>query len=154
MEGRIWGLEKTKDLKYSYPVPLADYSETNNLQEEPALAWCVPYTLKKRISIIRKIKADFWRKTHKYWIQIPRNVKEAKGIDIKNGNKLWEESWVMEMTNTRYAFEKYEENTSELNPYNEPLIMNILKMSTQRSTTWTRQTQHNLATQIHIKGWN
>ena len=81
---------KTKDLKYSYPVPLTDYSVANELQDEPAFAWWLPYTLKKRIDIISNIKSKFCKKTHKYRIQIPRNVKEEKAIDIKNGNKLWE----------------------------------------------------------------
>ena len=78
-----------KVLKYSHPVPLADYSVANKIQDEPAFAWRVPYTLNKRIAIIRKIKYKLWKKTHKYGIQIPRSVKEAKAIDIENGNKLW-----------------------------------------------------------------
>ena len=78
-----------KDLKYSYPVPFSDYSVVNKLQDKPAFAWWVTYNLKKIIDIISKIKSKFWKKTHKYGIQIPRNVKEAKDIDIKNGNKLW-----------------------------------------------------------------
>ena len=108
-----------KDLKNSYPVPLADYSVANKLQEEPTFAWWFPYTLKKRIAIITKIKSKFWKKTHKYGIKIPRNVMEAKAIDIENGNKLWEESWVLEMTNNRCAFEHYKGNTSELVAYEE-----------------------------------
>ena len=90
-----------KDLKYSYPVPLADYSVANKLQDDPAFAWWVTYTLKKRIAIISKIKYKFWKKTHKYGIKIPINVKEEKPINIENEIKLWEESWVMEMTNNR-----------------------------------------------------
>ena len=84
-----------KDLKYSYPVPLANYSFANKIQDEPALAWWVSYTLKKIIAIISKIKTKLWKKTQKYGIQIPRSLKEAKAIDIENGNNLWEESWVM-----------------------------------------------------------
>ena len=103
-----------KDLKYSYPVPLADYPVANKIQDEPAFSRWVPYTLKKRIDIISKIKSKFWKKTHIYGIQIPRNIKEAKAIDIENGNKLWEESWVMEMTDNRCDFEHYEGNTSEI----------------------------------------
>ena len=110
---------KMKDLKYSYPVPLADYSVVNKLQDEPAFDWWVPYTLKKRITIISKIKYKFWKKTHISEIQIPRKVKEKKAIDIENGNKLWKESWVMEKTNNMCAFEHYEGNTSELVAYEE-----------------------------------
>ena len=73
-----------KDLKDSYPVPLVDYSVANKIQDEPAFSWWFPYTLKKRIAIISKIKSKFWNKTHKYGIKTPRNVKEAKAIDIEN----------------------------------------------------------------------
>ena len=41
---------KMKDLKYSYPLQLADYSVANKLHEEPAFDWWVPYTLKKKNS--------------------------------------------------------------------------------------------------------
>ena len=52
---------KTKDLKYSYPVPLSDYSVANKIQDKPAFDRWVPYTLKKRIAIISKIKSKFWK---------------------------------------------------------------------------------------------
>ena len=53
------------------------------------------------------------------WNTNTKNVKEEKAIEIENGNKLWEESRAMEMTNNRCAFEKYEGNTSELVAYIE-----------------------------------
>ena len=79
-----------KDLKYSYPVPLADYAMSNRLQDEPVFVLWVPYTLKKRIAIISKIKSRYWKKKHEYGIQVPNNVKGAKSIYQENGNKLWE----------------------------------------------------------------
>lgn len=42
-----------KDLKDSYTVPLADYAVANALQDKPVFAWWVPYTLTKRIAIIK-----------------------------------------------------------------------------------------------------
>ena len=48
-----------KDLKDSYLVPLAGYLVANKLQDKPLFAWWVPYTLKKRIAIISKIKFKF-----------------------------------------------------------------------------------------------
>ena len=51
---------KLKDLKDSYPVQLADYAEANNLTQEPAFAWWVPYVLKKRKIIINKVKSKYW----------------------------------------------------------------------------------------------
>ena len=46
------------------------------------------------------------------------------------------------MTNNRCAFENYGENTSKLFAYEEPLIINIWKTSTQRWMKSTQQTQH------------
>ena len=37
-----------KDLKESYPVQTADYAVAAKIAMEPAFAWWVPYTLKKR----------------------------------------------------------------------------------------------------------
>ena len=51
-----------KDLKESYPVPLADYAVANGLLEEPVFAWWVPYTLKKRKAIVQKVKTKYWRR--------------------------------------------------------------------------------------------
>ena len=38
-----------KDLKESYPVPVADYAIANALQDEPSFAWWIPYTLKSEL---------------------------------------------------------------------------------------------------------
>ena len=58
-----------KDLKESYPVPVADYAIVNALQDEPAFAWWIPYTLKKRTAIIGKMKSSkHWERTHKYGV--------------------------------------------------------------------------------------
>ena len=47
----------------------------------PFFEWWFAYTLKKRIAIIGIIKSEYWRKTHKYGIQVPNIVNEAKAID-------------------------------------------------------------------------
>ena len=59
---------------------LADYAIANDIEGEPAFAWWVPYVIKKRDSIIRKVKSKYWQKTHKYGIRVPKNVDEARGI--------------------------------------------------------------------------
>ena len=65
-----------KDLKESYPVPLPDYDIVNTLQDEPAFALWIPYTLKKQTVIIGKMKSSkHWERTHKYRVRVPRNVK-------------------------------------------------------------------------------
>ena len=37
-----------KDLKASYPLELAEYAVNNKIQEKPAFAWWIPYTIKKK----------------------------------------------------------------------------------------------------------
>ena len=44
-----------KDLKEAYPVQTAEYAVAAKTAMEPAFAWWVPYTLKKRNQIIVKI---------------------------------------------------------------------------------------------------
>ena len=63
-----WDWINMKYLKDSYPVPLSYYSVANKLQDKPSFAWWVPYTTKKKIVIISKIKYKFWNKTHKHGI--------------------------------------------------------------------------------------
>ena len=45
-----------KDIKDLYPVQLAEFAIQNKLQDEPAFAWWVKYTIKKKNRIIAKIK--------------------------------------------------------------------------------------------------
>ena len=48
---------KLKDIKDSTPVELAEYAVTNGIAHEPAFAWWVPYTLKKRDRVIAGVDA-------------------------------------------------------------------------------------------------
>eukprot|EP00978_Attheya_sp_CCMP212_P004830 scaffold10628_cov48-Attheya_sp.AAC.1 len=81
-----------KDLKESYPVELAKYAINSRIDDEPAFAWWVPYTMKKRDRIISKVKSKYWARTHKYGIRVPKNIKEAKEIDLENGDTQWMDS--------------------------------------------------------------
>ena len=49
-----------KDLKESYPVQVTEYSVGASILMEPAFAWWVPYTLKKRNRIVAKVKSKYW----------------------------------------------------------------------------------------------
>ena len=73
-----------KDFKNSLPVELADYVITNNLQDERAFAWWVPYVVRKWKSILQKVKSKYWQRTHKYGVKIPKSVEEAHHIDKEN----------------------------------------------------------------------
>ena len=58
-----------KDLKASNPVELAEYAVANDISDEPAFNWWVKDTLRKRDRIISKVKAKYWRTSHKFGIK-------------------------------------------------------------------------------------
>ena len=78
-----------RDVKEANLIELAEYAVANNINEEPAFRWWVPYTLKKRNRIISKTKTKYWKMQHKYGIRMPKSVKEAVKIDHANGNRFW-----------------------------------------------------------------
>ena len=115
---------KMKDIKDSYPVQLAEFVIQNKLEDEPAFAWWVNYTVKKKNRIISKIKSKYWERTHKYGIRIPKTVKEALEIDAENeaagrGKEIpkWWDAIMTEMKNVRIAFEEYEGDIKDLVGY-------------------------------------
>ena len=110
---------KLKDVKDSYPVQLAEFAVQQGIHDEPAFAWWVPYTIKKKGRIISKIKSKYWVRTHKYGIRLPKTVKEALEIDNENGNTLWWDALMQEMKNVRPAFEVYEGDEKNLVGYNK-----------------------------------
>jgi hypothetical protein len=70
-----------KDLKESNPVEVAEYAVANKLVHEPAFAWWVPHTLRKRDTIVSAVKTRYQKRTHKFGIRIPKTVREALEID-------------------------------------------------------------------------
>ena len=97
-----------KLLKHSNQLQVAEYAAARGLTDEPAFAWWVPYTLRKRDVIVSAVKAR--RTTHKYGIEVPRSLKEALALDAKNGNKYWSEAVGKEMGTIVVAFEILEPN--------------------------------------------
>ena len=81
-----------KDMKESYPVQVDRYFVHSRISAEPSFAQWVPYILKKRNRVIAKVKSKYWIRTHKFGIQIPKSVQEAKIIDKQNGDTLWWDS--------------------------------------------------------------
>ena len=98
-----------KDLKESNPVEVADYAEANNIADEPAFKWWVPYTLRKRDRIIAAVNQRVKKTSHKYGVQIPKSVKDAYALDTKNGNNLWRDAITKEMMNVSIAFDMLDE---------------------------------------------
>ena len=94
-----------KDLKASNPIELAEYAVANDISDEPAFNWWVTETLRKRDRIVSKIKAKYWRTSHKFGIKVPKTVDEAYNIDRQTGTTFWTEAITKEMKNVRVAFE-------------------------------------------------
>ena len=92
-------------LKESNPVDVADFAFARNLQDEPAFAWWVHHVIKKRDAIVSAVSNRVRQTTHKYGIEVPRSVAEAKDIDARNNNRYWQNAIDKEMKNVEIAFE-------------------------------------------------
>jgi hypothetical protein len=86
-----------KDMKNSYPVQVAEYAKANRIDDEPAFAWWIEHTLRKRDRILSKTKTKYWQRTHKFGIRVPKTVAEAQAIDAENGDTLWWNAILKEM---------------------------------------------------------
>jgi hypothetical protein len=77
-----------KDMKESFPIETAEYAVANKIVHEPAFAWWVPETLRRRHHIIEKVKSKYWKRTHKFGIRLPHSVDEALRITRKRGPNI------------------------------------------------------------------
>ena len=102
-----------KDIKEASPIKLAECAVANRIDREPAFAWGVPYTLKKQNRIISKVKAKYWRTTHKYGVRLPKMVDEALKIDNGTGTQLWENALNKEMKKAKVTYTKVDRCTPE-----------------------------------------
>jgi hypothetical protein len=64
----------------------------------------VPYVLRKRERIIQKVKTQYWKRTHKYGVELPKSVKQALAIDRNTGTS-WKDAIEKEMKSVLPAFE-------------------------------------------------
>ena len=104
------------DLKDSYPVQVADYAVLNNLTQEPAFRWWVPFILKKRERILKKIKSKYWSTSHKYGLKLPKSVAQALEIDKRTGTDFWKKAIEKEIRNVFPAFEFIEGDDAKVPP--------------------------------------
>jgi hypothetical protein len=98
-----------KDLKKSHPIKTAEFAMARDIASEPAFAWWVPYTLRKRDIILSKFNARIRKTTHKYGIEIPTSVENSVEIDRTNLNTMWKDALAKEMTEVGVVFEVLEE---------------------------------------------
>ena len=99
-----------KDLKDSNPVQVAEYAVANKLAEEPAFAWWIRPVLRKRDRIIKKVKKRYWKRSHKYGVELPHDVASALKIDRETGTDFWRQAIEKEMKNVLPAFEFNDKN--------------------------------------------
>ncbi len=87
----------------------AEFAKARGIDQEPAFAWWVPYTLQKRDVILSAVKKRIRRTTHKYGVEMPRSIEHARALDRQNGNTLWMDALAKEMFHVGIAFEVLEE---------------------------------------------
>ena len=102
--------EALKDLKESNPVEVAEYAVAHNIDVEPAFAWWVPFTLKKRARIVAAVNSRYLLRTHKFGIEIPKSVEEAFAIDKATNTTFWTDAIDLEIKNVDVAFQDLEDN--------------------------------------------
>jgi hypothetical protein len=69
-----WKDGSTDWLSLKDPVQVVEYAVVNKIAEQPAFAWWVPYVLRKRERIIQKVKTRYWKRTHKYGVELLKSV--------------------------------------------------------------------------------
>jgi hypothetical protein len=94
-----------KDLKDSNPLETAEYAVANRIADEPAFVYWVRHVLRKRDRFIKKVKTRYWKRTHKFGIEMPKSVKDALAIDERSGTNFWRLAIEKEMRNVMPAFE-------------------------------------------------
>ena len=99
-----------KELKESNPVEVAEYAVANEIDDESAFQWWVPFTLRKRDMIIAAVNKRVRQTTYKYGHRVPKTVKEAFELDKINGNDRWRRAIEKEMSNVMIAFKILDDN--------------------------------------------
>jgi len=111
--------EQLKELKESNPIEVAEYAAANNIASEPAFAWWVPYTLRKRDRVIKAVKKRYFRTFQKFGIELPKTVERALEIDAETGTTLWRDAIQKEMKAVLPAFEIIDDPDTSLVGYSE-----------------------------------
>ena len=78
-----------KDLKQSNPMDVARYVLSNNIADEPAFKWWVPYTMRKADAIAKVVIKRLRATRTKFGLKILSSLEECKEFDKENGNTYW-----------------------------------------------------------------
>jgi Zn-dependent M32 family carboxypeptidase len=80
-------------MKDAYPVQTAECMVVHKLSQEPAFKWWISHVLRRRQRIVEKLgKKKYWRRTHKYGIELPKSVAEAMEKDTRTGTTFWRDA--------------------------------------------------------------
>ena len=129
-----------KLMKENFPVETAEFSIAKSIGDEPAFAYWVPFTLRKRDRIIAAATGRVRKTTHKYGIEVPTSVAHAKEIDNRNGNRFWQEAIDLEMSNVAVAFEILDRDSPipvGWTPCSGHLVFDV-KMDFTRKARWVK----------------
>ena len=89
---------------------MADYAIAKSIDQKPAFAWWVPFTVRRRNRIIAAINDRYHkRRTHKFGIEVPKTFADCVRIDNENGNTLWQDAVRKEMSKVQVAFQVLED---------------------------------------------
>jgi hypothetical protein len=97
-----------REMKNSFPLETAEYAKSNGISHELAFRWWVPYVLRQRarnIGKVAKSKKKHWSRTHKYGIELPKDVGHALEIDKRTNTSFWRDAIDKEMKNIIPAFQ-------------------------------------------------
>ena len=95
----------TKTHERELPRETAEYAKACQIDDEPAFQWWVTYTLRKRDAILSAVKVRMRHVDIKYGIKVPHTTKEAKKLDLANGNTMWQDAIDLEMNTIMPAFD-------------------------------------------------
>lgn len=116
-----------KDLNDSNPVELAI---TNGIDCEPSFYWWVPHVLEKHNYIISKLKKQYWWKSHKFGIQVPKSIDKALLIDQQEGNTFWFDSFKHELNKIMVVFNPKHDGVTPEMIRGEPKLLSGFQEST------------------------
>ena len=68
---------------------------------------------RNEIGLLQKIKSRSKTRSHKYGIQLPCSVQEAKELDKAKNNTYWTDAIWLEMSKNRVAFDILDQGTIE-----------------------------------------
>ena len=112
-----------KIFKEYNPLEVAEFYGARHIQYKPELWWWFSYTQRNRDNIISAVKLRIHKSLHKYGMEFPTYVKQAKHIDEKNGNQVWKNAiknkWGMLMLIFKFL-------TMEIQPLSDRLSLVVI----------------------------